>query len=163
MDMGILTNARDARSTSGPKMSEICGNLEMANCRRTLLRRLLSRFLPNVTVHAAQDVAMATVAHDVVSLCSLTEEFIDWTIPKMAVLSRSEITQNAKRPSSNLWNEPVPDECAVMGTCEPFDPMNSVAHVHKAPEGAFERRFCGVLVAAIWVIVSVIVCCLVRI
>ncbi len=55
----------------------------------------------------------------------------------------------------------VRDEFATKDARAARDTMTPDAYVSQLPDGAFERRFCGVLVALIWVITSIVIACLV--
>ena len=63
----------------------------------------------------------------------------------------------AQQALSDLWGEHVRDEFAMKDADATLDTMTPNASVNHVPDGAFDRRFCGVLVALIWVITSIVI------
>lgn len=58
---------------------------------------------------------------------------------------------------SDLWDPRIRSKCATKGTRAAVDTMMPDAYVNQVADGAFERRFCGVLIALMWVITSFVI------
>jgi hypothetical protein len=61
----------------------------------------------------------------------------------------------AQQALSDLWDEH--DEFAAKDARAALDTMPPDAYVNHVPDGDFERKFCGVLVALICVIASIVI------
>lgn len=60
-------------------------------------------------------------------------------------------------PREDLWGKQVRDEFATQETRAALDTMTPSAYVNHVPGGTFERSFCVVLIALIWVITSFVI------
>ena len=75
-------------------------------------------------------------------------------------MNTRELIETRLKPAqelSNLWDKQVRDEFATKDARAPLDTMTPGAYVNRVPDGTFERRFCGVLVALIWVITNFVI------
>jgi hypothetical protein len=63
----------------------------------------------------------------------------------------------APQALSNLRDKHVRDEFAMKDANGVLDTMMPDAYMNHAPDGAFERKFCGVLVALVCGITSIVI------